>query len=103
MKRLVLSVLLLVILTSAVSHAASQSKQNPCWKKAVAQSELNHCAAEDSSAADAELNHVYQDLLNKTKGDTNATRKLRDAQRAWVAFRDAQLEALYPAQDKQLE
>lgn len=69
----------------------------------MAQSEMNRCADEDASAADAELNHVYQDLLTKTKGDANGTRKLRDAQRAWVAFRDAQLEALYPAEDKQLE
>jgi uncharacterized protein YecT (DUF1311 family) len=99
MNRLVLSVLLLVISSSA----ASQSKQNPCWKKAVAQSEMNRCAGEDSGAADAELNHVYQNLLAKNKGDANTMRKLREAQRAWVAFRDAQLEALYPAQDKQLE
>lgn len=69
----------------------------------MAQSEMNHCASEDARAADAELNHVYQDLLSKTKGDTNAAKKLRDAQRAWIAFRDAELLALYPAEDKQRE
>lgn len=90
------------LLFAAVS-ALSQTKQNPCWKKAIAQPELNHCASEDSSAADAELNRVYQSLLSKNKSDENATRKLREAQRAWVAFRDAELEALYPAQDKPTE
>jgi len=69
----------------------------------MAQSEMNHCADQDAKAADAELNRVYQDLISKTKGDANATKKLRDAQRAWIAFRDAQLDALYPAQDKQRE
>ena len=69
----------------------------------MAQSQMNHCAGEDSSAADAELNRVYKDLLNKNKDDENASKKLREAQRAWVAFRNAELEALYPAQDKQTE
>jgi uncharacterized protein YecT (DUF1311 family) len=99
MYRLVPIALLLLISTSVLSR----SKENPCWKTAMAQSEMNRCADQDARAADAELNHVYEDLLSKTKGDANATRKLRDAQRAWVAFRDAQLEALYPAQDKQRE
>lgn len=46
---------------------------------------------DDLRAADAELNAVYQDTLDALPG--NATRaKLREAQRAWVAFRDAELE-----------
>jgi uncharacterized protein YecT (DUF1311 family) len=99
MNRFVIAVSVLFISASALS----QSKENPCWKTAMAQSEMNHCADEDAKAADAELNHVYQDLLSKTKGDANATRKLHDPQGAWITFRDAQLEALYPAQDKQRE
>jgi uncharacterized protein YecT (DUF1311 family) len=98
MNRLVIPALLL-----ASTAALSQSKQNPCWKTAVAQPEMNHCADEDSKAADAELNHIYQNLLAKNKADEGATKKLREAQRAWIAFRDAQLEALYPAEDKQRE
>ncbi len=69
----------------------------------MAQSELNRCADEDARAVDAELNRLYQELLSKNRGDENATKKLRDAQRAWVAFRDAQLQALYPVEDKQRE
>ncbi len=99
MNRLVITAFLLTICTSALA----QSKQNPCWKTAIAQPEMNHCADEDSAAADVELNRVYQQLLAKNKTDENATKKLRDAQRAWVAFRDAQLQALYPAEDKQRE
>jgi len=98
MNHLVITALLLIS-----TSALSQSKENACWKTAMAQSEMNHCADQDAKAADAELNRVYQDLISKTKGDANATKKLRDAQRAWIAFRDAQLDALYPAQDKQRE
>jgi len=69
----------------------------------MAQSEMNRCADLDARKADADLNHVYQELLSKLKSDENATKKLRAAQRAWVAFRDAHLQEVYPAQDKQRE
>lgn len=46
---------------------------------------------DDLRAADAELNAAYQVTLDALPG--NATRaKLREAQRAWVAFRDAEIE-----------
>jgi uncharacterized protein YecT (DUF1311 family) len=96
-------VILVAFLLFVSVFAMSQSKENPCWKTAMTQSEMNHCADEDASAADAELNRVYQDLLSKNKTNVIATKKLRNAQRAWIAFRDAQLEAFYPAQDKQRE
>jgi uncharacterized protein YecT (DUF1311 family) len=80
-----------------------QSTENPCWKTAMAQSEMNRCADLDARQADADLNRVYRELLSKLKSDDNATRKLRAAQRAWLAFRDAHLQELYPAKDKQAE
>ena len=69
----------------------------------MAQSEMNRCADLDARTADTDLNHVYQELLAKLKGDDNATKKLRAAQQAWIAFRDAHLQELYPAKDKQAE
>src|SRR5277367_2920950 len=80
-----------------------QSSENPCWKTAMAQSEMNRCADLDARQADADLNRVYQELLSKLKNDDNATKKLRAAQRAWLAFRDAHLQELYPAKDKQVQ
>jgi uncharacterized protein YecT (DUF1311 family) len=99
MNRLVLTALLLFICASALA----QAKENPCWKTAVAQPDMNHCADEDATKANAELNRVYHALLSKTKDDANAIKKLRAAQRAWITFKDAQLGALYPAEDKQRE
>jgi uncharacterized protein YecT (DUF1311 family) len=78
-----------------------QSSGNPCWETAMAQSEMNRCAGLDAREADADLNRVYQELLSKLKNDDNATKKLRAAQRAWLTFRDAHLQELYPAEDKQ--
>ena len=85
------------------SSMLCQSPESVCWKTAMAQSEMNRCADLDARTADADLNHVYRELLAKLKGDDNATKKLRTAQRAWLAFRDAHLQELYPAEDKQAQ
>lgn len=69
----------------------------------MAQSEMNRCADLDARVTDADLNHVYEDLLAKLKGNDNAIKKLRTAQRAWLAFRDAHMQELYPAEDKQAQ
>jgi uncharacterized protein YecT (DUF1311 family) len=83
------------------STALCQSRENPCWKTAMAQSELNRCADLDARQAEADLNRVYRQLLAKLKNDDEARQKLRAAQRAWLVFRDAHLRELYPAKDKQ--
>jgi uncharacterized protein YecT (DUF1311 family) len=49
------------------------------------------CADTELSRQDKELNAVYAELMKRSDG--NAKEALRKAQRAWVAFRDA--EALY--------
>jgi uncharacterized protein YecT (DUF1311 family) len=99
MKLPFIAVFFVLVATSALC----QSTQSPCWKTATAQSEMNHCADLDAREADADLNHVYEELLSKLKSDDSATEKLRAAQRAWAAFRDAHLQELFPAQDKQRE
>jgi uncharacterized protein YecT (DUF1311 family) len=54
-------------------------------------------------SADDELNAAYHQLLRKAAGDAVALRKIEAAQRAWIIFRDAQIAAFYPAEDKQRE
>jgi uncharacterized protein YecT (DUF1311 family) len=80
-----------------------QSTDKPCWEAAMTQSAMNHCANLDAQSADADLNRVYGELLSKLKNDSVATKKLRAAQRARIVFRDAHLQELYPAEDKQRE
>ncbi len=64
---------------------------------ALAQQDMNRCAAASAREADAELNRVYPQVVRQmqrydrdaeTGGE--AERRLREAQRAWIAFRDAQ-------------
>lgn len=54
-------------------------------------------------ASDKKMNDVYKKIVEKKKSDKAFIDKLKKSQRAWLAFRDAELEALYPAQDKSAE
>ena len=69
--------------TGLVQPAAPLS----CEQSAQTQSQISACAAERAKAADQRLNKAYQDLLRYL--DDAETAKLRTAQRAWIAFRDA--------------
>jgi len=51
------------------------------------------CAANAYVRADTELNATYQRLLSQL--DAEAQEKLRRAQRAWIAFRDADAAFVY--------
>jgi uncharacterized protein YecT (DUF1311 family) len=74
-----------------------------CDKTAKTQADLTECGGSDYRKADAELNRAYQLLLKKAGGDPIAVEKIKASQRAWLTFRDAQIAALYPAEDKQRE
>ena len=86
------SVLCVLLLLAVAAVARAQS-----------QAEINAQACAGSAAADRELNAVYQAVLRQNAGDKRFTAKFRAAQRAWVAFRDAEMAARYPAEDIQME
>ncbi|MDB6173636.1 MAG: hypothetical protein JWL59_2947 [Chthoniobacteraceae bacterium] len=54
------------------------------------QSEMNLQAQKDFEKADAKLNSVYKKLIAAL--DAGGQAKLKAAQRAWIAFRDAEAE-----------
>jgi uncharacterized protein YecT (DUF1311 family) len=51
------------------------------------QQTMNICAGQRYSVADRALNRAYLDTFGK-QPDADARKRLRDAQRAWIAFRD---------------
>jgi uncharacterized protein YecT (DUF1311 family) len=71
-----------------------------CFETATTQSQMNRCARDEAARADAELDSVLSALLTETAKDPRAARNVRAAQTAWLAYRDAYLEAMYPARDK---
>jgi uncharacterized protein YecT (DUF1311 family) len=60
---------------------------------------LNKSAGNDSADAERELNATYQGIVKKYADDPAFIGRLRTAQRAWVKFRDAQLEMRFPPSD----
>jgi uncharacterized protein YecT (DUF1311 family) len=66
----------------------------PAFSQTQAQITAQACAG--YKKADLELNQVYQQILAANSADAAFTRALATAQRAWLAFRDAHIVALYP-------
>ena len=84
--RNLLASILLILLASANSFAQTQA-------------ELNRDACATYKNADAEMNRTYKQILDKYLRETVFIEKLKAAQRAWIKFRDADLESLYPERD----
>ncbi|MDR6287747.1 uncharacterized protein YecT (DUF1311 family) [Inquilinus ginsengisoli] len=54
------------------------------------QSGMNKCAADAYKQADAALNATYKQIIERLKDDADTTKSLVAAQRAWIAYRDAE-------------
>jgi uncharacterized protein YecT (DUF1311 family) len=94
---------LFVSLTALLSFSQDSGPYRACMSKAKAQMEMNECAGQESARVDSALNKLYGQLLAKAGKDQNAVAKIKSAERAWIAYRDAYVEATYPAHDKQVE
>ena len=97
------AVAVFVIVSAVFSWSQSSPQYLACMNKAKAQMEMNGCASQEAARVDAKLNHVYGQLLTKAGTDANAVAKIKAAERAWIAYRDAYIEAMYPASDKQAQ
>jgi uncharacterized protein YecT (DUF1311 family) len=75
--------------------ANSAGADQDCWADAKKQSDANLCAENEYREADAELNRVYRAVLAVGKNDFK--RLTREAQRAWLKYRDAHFAAVYPS------
>jgi uncharacterized protein YecT (DUF1311 family) len=54
------------------------------------QMDLNDCAGDGMRKADAALNETYGRIMARLKPTPAAAQALRDAQRAWIRFRDGE-------------
>ncbi|MBZ9866499.1 lysozyme inhibitor LprI family protein [Mesorhizobium sp. CA15] len=82
MRRLVLSACLALLATAPAAFAED------CDRNDDSQSMLNICADADYQAADAKLNAAYKNIVGSN--DQASNKLLQTAQRAWIAFRDAE-------------
>ena len=84
-----------LFLLCAAAPAAAIAQQPDC-KAPDTQLAIDACAGADFGKADAELNSVWKSILAKYKDQPQFLDKLKAAQRLWLQFRDAELEAQYP-------
>ena len=101
MKCLVVAFLMTVI--SFACCAQDSVEYRACSDKANTQSEMTACASEEAARVDAKLKTTYRALLARVTSQPEALAKIKAAERAWIAYRDAYIEATYPAEDKATE
>ncbi|RWM07884.1 lysozyme inhibitor LprI family protein [Mesorhizobium sp.] len=81
MKRLLHAAGVALLLIMPAAHAAAAD-----CAAAKTQAELTTCTAKDAASADTALNAVYKGLSGRLAPADQ--QRLRDAQRAWIPFRD---------------
>lgn len=79
----VVAILISVMATPGSARAAA-------CRDAETQAAMNECVGKAFAEADESLNRDYGRLRARLKEDASAERKLVAAQRAWIAFRDAE-------------
>ena len=85
MRYLVIAAALVLLLSESTAKADDVNCDNWRGRGDVPQSTMNFCARLDYQRVDALLNKTYEVVA--AKGDTDLLRK---AERAWIAFRDAE-------------
>lgn len=98
MRLKILSAALLLLLSASAWGAPHplEVAMDKCMEKDPSTAGVSNCAAEYKEKWDAELNRAYKELMGKLPKDGQAL--LRDAQRAWIPWRDAEfglLSAVY--------
>lgn len=89
MRRLLCACLLAI----ALPAMAQERLLDACMDTAQVQPEVNACGHDERVRADAEMNRVYQQVLRRQPHHRKA---LVAAQRAWLAYRDAEMDARFP-------
>ena len=93
MRLIVISLFLIPLIASA------KDPRIDCHQLAITQTDLTVCSGSKLKDADDELNRVYQAIRSKYAKNPEFLRKLKSAQLAWIKFRDAEMDALFPVDD----
>lgn len=89
MRRFCIAVALAAVCTLRPPAAAAQSNPPADCRNPYTTVDMIECAGRDLDAVDKKLNDVYRKLTAAVRDDKTAMDLLRDAQRKWIAFRDA--------------
>ncbi|HWD13650.1 lysozyme inhibitor LprI family protein [Pseudochrobactrum sp. sp1633] len=75
----------LIFLASLFPASAQEGCSN-----ASTQQDMNKCAGQSYSKADARLNKLYKSIQQRLKGDKDTLKLFVNAQRAWIGYRDSE-------------
>jgi uncharacterized protein YecT (DUF1311 family) len=98
--RMKYAIFVLLGFSSFSCFAQDSAEYRACSDKANTQAEMTACADAEAKRVDAKLNSTYRALLAKVESQPAAVAKIKAAERAWVTYRNAYIEATYPAKDK---
>jgi uncharacterized protein YecT (DUF1311 family) len=70
---------------------ATQARADGCADPST-QVTMNACAAQAFQRADADLNATYKQIASRLKSDASTAKLMVNAQKSWLAFRDAECE-----------
>jgi uncharacterized protein YecT (DUF1311 family) len=76
------------LLAGATGVCRAQDGETECSRNAQTTAEMQSCADEALSQIDSQLNDIYGAMIQRL--DAEGADRLRRAQRAWIAFRDAE-------------
>jgi uncharacterized protein YecT (DUF1311 family) len=79
-------------LLAGLALALGAWAQDGCDSPKATQFDLNSCADASFKVADAQMNSLYATIRTRLRDDPDAMKRLVAAQRAWLAFRDAECE-----------
>jgi uncharacterized protein YecT (DUF1311 family) len=97
-----MQVKLLLVLTLATSFCHAEDTLQRCLGTAMTQDAMNMCAKSEFDKIDKDLNRIYRELQVRYKDDSAFIERLRIAQKAWVMFRNAQLNLKFPPHPEEL-
>lgn len=88
--RLVFAVSAIILCAAGPAQSQAQTNESSACDAAQTQLELNECSAKALGVSDKKLNQLYRTVEGRLAGDADARGLLVDAQRRWIAFRDAE-------------
>lgn len=72
-----------------------------CMKNAMTNGEMIRCSGLSLNKEEAQLEKVYQTLIKKHNYDKAYIAKLKASHKAWLTYRDAQVDLYYPENNYQ--
>ncbi|WP_353644394.1 lysozyme inhibitor LprI family protein [Mesorhizobium sp. WSM2239] len=78
----------ILLIAGLLSSSAAVAQE--CDRSDESQAGVNICAHEDYKTVDAKLNETYGEIMKRLSDDPDGRKLLQAAQRAWIAFRDAE-------------